>query len=124
MTRVYYKDAVGCFIVFDVTRASTFEAVVRWKQDLDSKVSLADGSKIPCVLLANKVCHTIYQWVLFLNLDIISFIKCDLAKENLTNNNEQMNEFCKVKGFVGWFETSAKDDINVEQASKFLVSKV
>ena len=38
MTRVYYKDAVGCFIVFDVTRASTFEAVVRWKNDLDSKV--------------------------------------------------------------------------------------
>ena len=55
MTRVYYKDAVGCFIVFDVTRASTFEAVIRWKGDLDSKVSLPDGSRIPCVLLANKV---------------------------------------------------------------------
>jgi Ras-related protein Rab-32 len=47
-----------------------------------------------------------------------------LAKENLANNNEQMNEFCRDKGFVGWFETSAKDGINVEQASKFLVSKV
>lgn len=55
MTRVYYKDAVGCFIVFDVTRASTFEAVIRWKNDLDSKVTLPDGNPIPCVLLANKV---------------------------------------------------------------------
>jgi len=57
MTRVYYKEAVGCFIVFDITRPSTFEAVERWKRDLDSKVSLPDGSRIPCVLLANKVCN-------------------------------------------------------------------
>jgi signal recognition particle receptor subunit beta len=55
MTRVYYKEAVGAFIVFDVTRAATFEAVVKWKLDLDTKVQLPDGSPIPCVLLANKV---------------------------------------------------------------------
>ena len=57
MTRVYYKEAVGAFIVFDVTRASTFEAVQKWKNDLDSKVTLADGTPVPCVLLANKVGH-------------------------------------------------------------------
>lgn len=75
MTRVYYKEAVGAFIVwvlidlkpfehkfneilcfsFDVTRSATFDAVLKWKQDLDSKVSLPDGSQIPCILLANKV---------------------------------------------------------------------
>ena len=55
MTRVYYKEAVGCFIVFDVTRQSTFEAVAKWKHDLDSKVQLANGQPIPCLLLANKV---------------------------------------------------------------------
>ena len=60
MTRVYYKEAVGAFIVFDVTRASTFEAVLKWKNDLDSKVQLPDGSQVPCVLLANKVMLTIY----------------------------------------------------------------
>lgn len=37
MTRVYYKEAVGAFIVFDVTRSATFDAVIKWKQDLDSK---------------------------------------------------------------------------------------
>lgn len=56
MTRVYYKEAVGAFIVFDVTRASTFDAVHKWKTDLDNKVQLIDGSPVPCVLLANKVC--------------------------------------------------------------------
>jgi Ras-related protein Rab-32 len=55
MTRVYYKEAVGCFIVFDVTRGSTFEAVTKWKTDLDNKVQLPDGNPVPCVLLANKV---------------------------------------------------------------------
>lgn len=39
MTRVYYREAVGALVVFDVTRASTFDAVLKWKDDLDSKVS-------------------------------------------------------------------------------------
>ena len=57
MTRVYYKEAVGAFIVFDVSRAQTFDCVNKWKADLDNKVTLPDGTSIPTVLLANKVCH-------------------------------------------------------------------
>ena len=38
MTRVYYKEAVGAFIVFDVTRVNTFDAVQKWKKDIDEKV--------------------------------------------------------------------------------------
>ena len=53
--KVYYKEAVGAFIVFDVTRASTFEAVQKWKNDLDNKVTLPTGEPVPAVLLANKV---------------------------------------------------------------------
>lgn len=86
MTRVYYKEAVGAFVVFDVTRGSTFEAVSKWKHDLDSKVKLANGSPIPSVLLANK---------------------CDQKKES-SNNTALMDNFCKETGFLGWFETSAK----------------
>lgn len=65
MTRVYYKEAVGAFIVFDVTRRNTFESVANWKSDLDSKVQLPDGSHIPCVLLANKVSITSLLNILF-----------------------------------------------------------
>lgn len=103
MTRVYYKEAVGAFIVFDVTRSATLDAVVKWKQDLDSKVQLPDGSPIPCVLLANK---------------------CDQQKEGLVNSPAKMDEYCKEKNFAGWYETSAKENINIEEAAKFLVSKV
>ncbi|KAF3420767.1 hypothetical protein E2986_09648 [Frieseomelitta varia] len=103
MTRVYYKEAVGAFIVFDVTRSATLDAVVKWKQDLDSKVQLPDGSPIPCVLLANK---------------------CDQQKEGLVNSPAKMDEYCKEKNFAGWFETSAKENINIEEAAKFLVNKL
>lgn len=52
---MYYKEARGAFIVFDLTRIKTFEAALKWKQDIDSKVTLPNGKVIPVVLLANKV---------------------------------------------------------------------
>ncbi|XP_075237711.1 RAS oncogene family member Rab32 isoform X2 [Lycorma delicatula] len=103
MTRVYYKEAVGAFIVFDVTRSATFDAVLKWKQDLDSKVQLSNGSSIPCVLLANK---------------------CDQQKEGLVNHPERIDQFCKENNFSDWFETSAKENINIDQATKSLVTKI
>ena len=78
---MYYKEAVGAFVVFDVTRQPTFDAVSKWKNDIDSKVFINDDQPIPVVLLANK---------------------CDLAKEGPIKNNEQMNKFCEEKGFCGW----------------------
>jgi Ras-related protein Rab-32 len=39
MTRVYYKYAVAALIVFDLSRPTTFDAVLKWHQDLNQKVS-------------------------------------------------------------------------------------
>ncbi|XP_059054801.1 ras-related protein Rab-32 isoform X2 [Achroia grisella] len=103
MTRVYYKEAVGAFIVFDVSRVLTFDAIFKWKNDLDSKVQLPDGSPIPCILLGNK---------------------CDQQKEGIVNSPTKMDEFCREKGFAGWFETSAKENINIEEAARSLVNKI
>ena len=55
MTRAYYANAYAAMIVFDLSRKSTLEAVAKWKEDVESKVTLSNGDKIPCVLLANKV---------------------------------------------------------------------
>ena len=74
MTRVYYKQATAvacpctrtmarwahtavaqaCVIIFDITRAATFQEVVRWKEDLDRKARLPNGELLPCLLIANK----------------------------------------------------------------------
>lgn len=58
MTQAYYRGAIGAFIVYDVTRPSTFQNVLKWKQDIDTKVELPlswGGGSIPVVLLTNKV---------------------------------------------------------------------
>ena len=102
MTRVYYKDAVGAFLLFDVNRPKTFESVMRWKVDLDTKVSLSDGSKIPCLLLANK---------------------CDLVQRS-EEDEEVLKAFAKQNGFIGCLYTSPKDNINIEQSAKLLVREI
>ena len=40
------------------------------------------------------------------------------------NNTSQIDEFCKEKGFIGWFETSAKENINIDESARFLVTQV
>jgi Ras-related protein Rab-32 len=102
-SRVYYKEAVAAFVVFDITRAQTFEAVKKWKQDIDHKVFLPDEKPIPCVLLANK---------------------CDLKEQTNSKIFDEMNNYVQENGFAGWFETSAKEDKGIEDACKFLVEKI
>eukprot|EP00761_Pharyngomonas_kirbyi_P012123 gb/GECH01012150.1/.p1 GENE.gb/GECH01012150.1/~~gb/GECH01012150.1/.p1 ORF type:complete len:213 (+),score=49.99 gb/GECH01012150.1/:1-639(+) len=102
MTRVYYREAVGALVVYDITRQSTFDGVAKWKNDIDHKVFLPDDSPIPCVLMANK---------------------CDLPNK-IEKSSEEMNEFCAQQGFAGWFETSAKENKNIDEACRFLVEKI
>eukprot|EP00903_Cladosiphon_okamuranus_P020181 g18524.t1 len=100
IARAYYKEALGAILVYDIGRSSSFETVPRWKGEIDEKVRLPDGARLPVVLLANK---------------------CDL---DLPIDREALNWFCDRHGFAGWFETSAKQNINIDEASRFLVEKV
>lgn len=50
--------------------------------------------------------------------------QCDQTKEGVVNNSNQMDDFCKEKGFIGWFETSAKENINIDDSARFLVQRV
>lgn len=35
-----------------------------------------------------------------------------------------MDEYVRENGFAGWFETSAKENVNIEDAARALVNKV
>ncbi|CAO3694338.1 unnamed protein product [Rhizopus stolonifer] len=108
MTRVYYKEALGAIVVYDITRPQTFEGVTKWKKDIDAKVSLPDawgGGQIPVILLANKT---------------------DLVQEGHGQhaNPVELDNFCKENGFIQWFETSAKDNNNIDEATRSLISAI
>ena len=124
MTRVYYKEAVGAFLVFDVNAPQTFNAVLKWKHDLDTKVCLADGNPIPCLLLANKVPLLFGIPSCIFQLYFFFHYQCDSSKEGPAASPEMLDKFVKENNFCGWFYTSAKENINVEEAAKYLVGKV
>jgi len=99
--RVYYKDAFGAMLVFDLSREDTFVNVLKWKREIDSKVTLPDGKPLPVVLLANK---------------------CDLPDVKV--HREMLDTFCKEHGFVTWYETSARTNHKIEEGVHGLVNAI
>jgi len=98
IARVYYKNSFGAILVYDVSRPVTFETVARWKEEIDNRVLLPNGKPIPVVLLGNK---------------------CDLDTAEI--DTAQLDRYCQEKGFCGWFDTSAKLNLNIDKAARFLV---
>lgn len=82
--------SVAAALVFDISRASTFQSVNKWLSDLREKITLPDGSNIPIVLLANK---------------------CDIQQVAIPN--EQIVRFCKENEIGSWYVTSAKENMNI-----------
>jgi len=104
MTRVYYKEASAAFVVFDVTRPTTFDMVKKWKADLDEKLSSDFAPPIPVILLANKI---------------------DLQKSHDSEGwTQKLEEYCQENGFAKWFETSALTGVGIEDAGRALVEEI
>merc|ERR1711862_426243 len=87
MTRVYYKYAIA--------------AVLKWREDINSKVVLANNEPIPCILLAYK---------------------CDLP--NTTIDEAALDEFVKKHNFILWKATSAQDDVGINEAMKESIAEI
>lgn len=101
MTRLYYKQASACIVMFDLTSHDSFRSCQMWKNDLDDKVTLPNGEPVPCILLANK---------------------CDLSPWALTR--EQIDKFSKENNFIGWTETSIKENKNVNESMRVLIERM
>nr|XP_058954151.1 ras-related protein Rab-7L1-like [Pocillopora verrucosa] len=102
MTRVYYKGAAACVIMFDLTSQQTFNSTIKWKRDLDSKCTLPNGKTIPCILVGNK---------------------SDLSSTRPIEK-EAIDKLCKENGFLGWTEMSVKEDVNVSETMDYLLAEL
>eukprot|EP00094_Tigriopus_californicus_P011793 TCALIF_11391-PA protein Name:"Similar to Rab38 Ras-related protein Rab-38 (Mus musculus)" AED:0.22 eAED:0.22 QI:0/0/0/0.5/1/1/2/114/72 len=70
---------MGALVVFDLSNAQSFEAVAKWKGDIDKKCLLPDGRRIPTILIGNKR---------------------DVARDKCLPCDLTISEFATEKGFV------------------------
>jgi len=104
MTRVYYKEAVAAIIVYDKTKLASYQAVTAWKEDIDKKITLSNGEPIPVFLFGNK---------------------CDLpAAEHFPITGAEISRFVQDHKFTQHFDTSAKDNINLDDAMKRIAETI
>lgn len=108
MTRIYFADAVGAVVMYDVSRLDeetninpTLLHASNWKMDIDKKTVEADRDPIPCILMANKI-------------DLLG------KRDNL--DGEGLYAFKKEHRFRAWFATSVRDNIGIDEGMKALVA--
>lgn len=101
-TQQYYRQADGAFIVYDVTRPNTREMVYEWYKDLTAGNPAFKEDNLPIVLLANK---------------------SDLTADD---SGTVYHLQCMIKdphhNFLAGFQTSAKNDVNLDAAADTLVA--
>eukprot|EP01121_Diplochlamys_sp_Union-15-3_P008437 TRINITY_DN2239_c0_g1_i1.p1 TRINITY_DN2239_c0_g1~~TRINITY_DN2239_c0_g1_i1.p1 ORF type:complete len:205 (-),score=37.32 TRINITY_DN2239_c0_g1_i1:67-681(-) len=90
----FYRGADCCVLVFDVNDAKSFENLDSWRDEFLIQAAPRDPENFPFVVLGNKI---------------------DLENQRVVSQKRAM-AWCQSKGDIPYFETSAKEAINVEQA--------
>jgi small GTP-binding protein len=108
VTKVYYRGAQVIIYVFDITDRISFENISMWIKETDST---APNNCIK-VLVGNKCDY---------DCDYINDKTNLQPQKNLYNNKkrqvsiEEAEEYAKLNNFIGYYETSAKKNINIEK---------
>lgn len=89
----FYRGADCCVLVFDVTLPNTFKSLDSWRDEFLVQACPRDPENFPFVVLGNKI---------------------DLG--NPAVPSKRAERWCQSKNNIPYFETSAKDATNVEQA--------
>ncbi|XP_017084046.1 ras-related protein Rab-7a [Drosophila eugracilis] len=89
----FYRGADCCVLVYDVTAPNSFKNLDSWRDEFLIQASPRDPENFPFVVLGNKV---------------------DLDNRQVSTRRAQ--QWCQSKNDIPYYETSAKEGINVEMA--------
>jgi len=90
----FYRGADCCVLVFDVNVAKTFDNLDSWRDEFLIQAAPRDPDRFPFVVIGNKI---------------------DMENTRVVST-KRLQQWCQTKGDIPFFETSAKEAINVEQA--------
>ncbi|CAE6466654.1 unnamed protein product, partial [Rhizoctonia solani] len=91
----FYRGADCCVLVYDVNSTKSFETLDSWRDEFLIQASPRDPETFPFVVLGNKI---------------------DVEENKRQVSQKRAMTWCQSKGNIPYFETSAKEAINVEQA--------
>ncbi|KAM7253659.1 hypothetical protein ACFE04_021813 [Oxalis oulophora] len=92
----FYRGADCCVLVYDVNSMKSFDNLNNWREEFLIQASPSDPDNFPFVVLGNKV-----------DVD---------GGNSRVVSEKKARAWCASKGNIPYFETSAKEGINVEEA--------
>lgn len=104
LTRIFAKDSFGCIVINDVNNEKCLEDTLRWKDAVYNESEFLDGEKLPFLLIQNKI-------------DLIN-------NENLEEIKEESKNIVEENNFIGYFLTSAKNNIGIDEAMNFIIENI
>ncbi|KAL6502536.1 hypothetical protein OROHE_024541 [Orobanche hederae] len=92
----FYRGADCCVLVYDVNVMKSFDNLNNWREEFLIQASPSDPENFPFVVIGNKV-----------DVD---------GGNSRVVSEKKARAWCASKGNIPYFETSAKEGINVEEA--------
>lgn len=108
----FYRGADCCVLVYDVNSAKSFETLDSWRDEFLIQASPHDPENFPFVVLGNKI--DVEEGKRQVSSPLTAVYKSDSSYLKVTQKRAMT--WCQSKGNIPYFETSAKEAINVEQA--------
>ena len=105
MAKIFGSDSHGCIVLTDILINEAPQEIFKWKEIVNEVTRFIDNEKIPFLLIGNKI-------------DLIT------NEEDKKKIDEKTKDMCNNYGFLTYFLTSAKENINVEESMNYLINYI